>query len=108
MTEDESKKFEMRMDDESQDFQVQEEIDDSKVKKLSRRITRVSIIVPCLVIIMIVAAYLENHRFVEGRNKRGLNSDTVHQSRQKNGQRTHGKRHTRDRKEIGFDSQRSQ
>ncbi|MEJ2659027.1 MAG: hypothetical protein P8012_17865 [Desulfobacterales bacterium] len=57
MTEKDSKKFEMQMDDESQDFQAQEEIDDSNTEKLNKRITRISIIIPCLVIIIILAAY---------------------------------------------------
>ena len=59
MTENETKKFEMQMDDESQDFQIQEQVDDIKVEKLNKRITRISSNIPCLVIIIILAAYLD-------------------------------------------------
>ena len=59
MTEKDPKKFEMQMDDESQDFQVQEPVDDSKVEKLNKRITRISIIIPCLILIIILAAYFD-------------------------------------------------
>jgi chromosome segregation ATPase len=59
MTEKEPKKFEMQMDDESQDFQIQEQIDDSKVEKLNKRITRISIIIPCLILIILLAAYFD-------------------------------------------------
>lgn len=59
MTEKKSKKFEMPMDDETPEFQVQEDLDDLKVEKLHKRITRISIIIPCLVIIIILAAYFD-------------------------------------------------
>jgi chromosome segregation ATPase len=59
MTEKEPKKFEMQIDDESQDFQIQEPIDDSKVEKLNKRITRISIIIPCLILIILLAAYFD-------------------------------------------------
>ena len=47
------------MDDETPEFQVQEDLDDLKVEKLHKRITRISIIIPCLVIIIIIAAYFD-------------------------------------------------
>ncbi len=71
MTEKESKKFEMQMDDESQDFQVQEEIDDTKVEKLNKRMTRISIIIPCLVVIIILAAYFDLKRNLSSMNTMG-------------------------------------
>ena len=71
MTEKESKKFEMQMDDESQDFQIQEEIDDSKVEKLNKRITRISIIIPCLVIIIILVAYFDLKKNLSSMNTMG-------------------------------------
>ena len=55
----ESKKFEMQLDDETPEFQVQEDLDDLKVEKLHKRITRISIIIPCLVVIIILAAYFD-------------------------------------------------
>ncbi|MGA8180620.1 MAG: hypothetical protein WB792_11205, partial [Desulfobacterales bacterium] len=71
MTEKESKKFEMQMDDESQDFQIPEEIDDSKVEKLNKRITRISIIIPCLVIIILLAAYFDLKKNLSSMNTVG-------------------------------------
>jgi DNA repair exonuclease SbcCD ATPase subunit len=71
MTEKESKKFEMQMDDESQDFQIQEGIDDSKVEKLNKRVTRISIIIPCLVIIIILAAYFDLKKNLSSMNTMG-------------------------------------
>ena len=71
MAENESKKFEMQLDDESQDFQVQEEIDDSKVEKLNKRITRISIMIPCLVIIIILAAYFDLKKNLSSMNTMG-------------------------------------
>jgi chromosome segregation ATPase len=71
MTEKKSKKFEMQLDDESQDFQAQEEIDDSKVEKLNKRITRISIIIPCLVIIIILAAYFDLKKNLSSMNIMG-------------------------------------
>ncbi|MDH3573493.1 MAG: hypothetical protein OES64_04785 [Desulfobacteraceae bacterium] len=59
MTEKKSKKFKMPMDDETPEFQVQEDLDDLKVEKLHKRITRISIIIPCLVVIIILAAYFD-------------------------------------------------
>ena len=43
MTEKETKKFEMQIDDEIPEFQVQEDLDDLKVEKLHKRITCISI-----------------------------------------------------------------
>jgi chromosome segregation ATPase len=71
MTEKESKKFEMQMDDESQDFQIQEEIGDSKVEKLNKRITRISIIIPCLIVAIILVAYFDVKRNLSSMNTVG-------------------------------------
>jgi chromosome segregation ATPase len=71
MTEKEPKKFEMQMDDESQDFQVQEEIDDTKVEKLNKRVTRISIIIPCLMVIIILAAYFDLRKNLSSMNTMG-------------------------------------
>jgi chromosome segregation ATPase len=71
MTEKESKKFEMPMDDEISEFDVEDDLDDLKVEKLSKRITRVSIIIPCLVIIIIIAAYFDLKRNLSSVNTKG-------------------------------------
>ena len=71
MTEKEPKKFEMKMDDETSEFQVQEEFEDLKVEKLHKRITRISIIVPCLVVILILAAYFDLKKNLSNINTEG-------------------------------------
>ncbi len=71
MTEKKSKKFEMQMDDEGQTFQFQEEIDDLKLKKLNRRITRISILLPCLIGIIIIAAYFDLRKNLYSVNTKG-------------------------------------
>jgi len=71
MTEKESKKFKMQMEDESPDFKVREEIDDLKVEKLHKRITRISIIIPCLVVIIILAAYFDLKKNLSSVNTKG-------------------------------------
>lgn len=71
MTEKESKKFKMQMDDASPDFKVREEIDDLKVEKLHKRITRISIIIPCLVVIIILAAYFDLKKNLSSVNTKG-------------------------------------
>ncbi len=57
MAENEDSRFKIRIDDEKPDFQSQEEIDDLKVEKLSKRITRISILIPCLLFVIILAGY---------------------------------------------------
>ena len=71
MTEKESKKFKMPMDDEIPEFQVQEDLDDQKVEKLHKRITRISIIIPCLVVIIILAAYFDLKKNLSSVNTKG-------------------------------------
>ena len=71
MTKKESKKFEMQMDDEIPEFQVQEDLDDLKVEKLHKRITRISIIIPCLVVIIILAAYFDLKKNLSSVNTKG-------------------------------------
>ena len=58
MTKNEDSRFKMRIDDEKPDFQSQEEIDDFKVEKLSKRITRISILITCLIFVITLAVYL--------------------------------------------------
>jgi len=58
MTKNEDSRFKMRIDDEKPDFQSQEEIDDSQVEKLSKRITRISILIPFFIFVITLAVYL--------------------------------------------------
>ena len=57
MTDNEHSKFKIRLDDESPDLQYKEEIEDQRVKKLSRRITIISIIIPCLIGVILFFVY---------------------------------------------------
>jgi chromosome segregation ATPase len=53
----ESSKFKIRIDDESPDSQFQEEIDNLSSERLNKRITRISIIIFCLMGAIILAGY---------------------------------------------------
>jgi chromosome segregation ATPase len=57
MTEKKSSKFKMSMDDERPDLQFQDEADSSQLEKLNKRITRISILIPCLLCAILLAAY---------------------------------------------------
>ena len=51
--------FRMRMDDGSADTFIQEEILDSRIEKLSHRITLVAILIPVLLVVILILAYLD-------------------------------------------------
>ncbi|MBW2711182.1 MAG: hypothetical protein JRC58_04730 [Deltaproteobacteria bacterium] len=57
MTEKKSSKFKMSMDDERPDLQLQDKADSSQLEKLNKRITRISILIPCLLCAILLAAY---------------------------------------------------
>lgn len=59
MTTNGNSKFKMQTDDGKPDFQPQEEIDNFQVEKLSKRITRISILIPCLIVVITLAVYLD-------------------------------------------------
>jgi chromosome segregation ATPase len=59
MTDIESTKFKIRIDDESTETQFQDEIDDPQLVKLNKRITRISILLLCLVGVIILVAYFD-------------------------------------------------
>ncbi len=59
MTDIESTKFKIRIDDESTETQFQDEIDDPQLEKLNKRITRISILILCLVGVIILVAYFD-------------------------------------------------
>ncbi len=71
MAEKESKKFEISMDDEVPEFQTQEDFDDQKIEKLHKRITRISIIIPCLVVLIIFAGYFDLKKNLSSINTEG-------------------------------------
>jgi hypothetical protein len=59
MTTNGDSRFKMRIDDEKPDFQSQEDIHDLQVEKLSKRITRISILIPCLIFLITLAVYFD-------------------------------------------------
>lgn len=59
MTDIESTKFKIRIDDESTETQFQDEIDDPQIEKLNKRITRISILILCLIGVIILVAYFD-------------------------------------------------
>ncbi len=59
MNEKDPTKFRIRIDDESPDTGFEEEIRDRRIEKLSRRITFVSILIPCLITVILFVAYLD-------------------------------------------------
>ena len=59
MAENESTRFKMRADDEKPDIPVQRRRDDLRIEKLKKRITRISILITCLIGVVILFAYLD-------------------------------------------------
>ena len=59
MTTNGNSKFKMQTDDEKSDFQSQEDIHDFQVEKLSKRVTRISILIPCLIVVITLAVYFD-------------------------------------------------
>ena len=59
MAEKDPTKFRIRLDDESPDTGFEEEIRDRRIEKLSRRITFVSILIPCLIAVILFVAYFD-------------------------------------------------
>jgi exonuclease VII small subunit len=72
MTTNGDSRFKMQTDDEKPDFQSQEEIDDSQVGKLSKRITRISILIPCLIFVITLAAYLDLKKSISITDSTGI------------------------------------
>jgi chromosome segregation ATPase len=59
MTTNGNSKFKMQTDDEKPDFQSREDIDVFQVEKLSKRVTRISILIPCLIVVITLAVYFD-------------------------------------------------
>lgn len=71
MNEKDPTKFRIRIDDESPDTGFEEEIKDSRIEKLSQRITLVSILIPCLIAVILFVAYLDLRKRVGGMHSAG-------------------------------------
>jgi len=59
MKEKDTSDFKIGIDDESQDRRFQEEMENTRIEKLSNRITFISVLIPCLIGIIIFLAYLD-------------------------------------------------
>jgi predicted nucleic acid-binding Zn-ribbon protein len=72
MTTNGNSKFKMQTDDEKPDFQSQEEIDDFQVEKLSKRVTRISILIPCLIFVITLAVYFDLKKSISLTDSTGI------------------------------------
>lgn len=59
MNENDKSDFKIGIDDESQDHSFQEEMENTRIEKLSNRITFISVLIPCFIGIIIFLAYLD-------------------------------------------------
>lgn len=71
MTDNENSRFKIRLDDETPDTGFQEELEDQRIEKLSRRITLVSILIPCFLCVIFFVAYLDIKKRVTGMHVTG-------------------------------------
>ena len=71
MNEKDPTKFKIRIDNESPDTGFEEEIKDRRIEKLSWRITFVSILIPCLIAVILLVAYLDIRKRVGGMHSTG-------------------------------------
>jgi len=74
MTDIDSSKFKIRFDDERPDSQFPEEIEDPKVEKFSRRITLFAIFFPCLIGVILAAAYFNINKRVVSLQDTGIST----------------------------------
>jgi hypothetical protein len=59
MSEERSSEFEIRIDEESPDSVFQDDIKNLRLEKLSKRVTMVSIIIPCFICILLLLVYFD-------------------------------------------------
>jgi chromosome segregation ATPase len=72
MTTNGNSKFKMQTDDEKPDFQSREDIDDFQVEKLSKRVTRISILIPCLIVVITLAVYFDLKKSISITDSTGI------------------------------------
>ncbi|MGB2928020.1 MAG: hypothetical protein WBB70_03815 [Desulfobacterales bacterium] len=72
MTTNGNSRFKIQTDDEKPDFQSQEEIEDFQVEKLSKRITRISILIPCLIFVITLAVYFNLKKSISITDSTGI------------------------------------
>ena len=73
MKEKESDDFKIDLDEENPDSIFQEEMEDIKIEKLSQRVTLISILIPCLIVVILFVAYMD----IKNRVIRVHNTGTV-------------------------------
>lgn len=59
MSEERSKEFQIRIDEESPDAVFQDEIKNLRLEKLSKRVTIISILIPCFICILLLLVYFD-------------------------------------------------
>ena len=59
MSEESSKEFEIRIDEESPDTVFQDEIKNLRLEKLGKRVTIISILIPCFLCILLILTYFD-------------------------------------------------
>ncbi|MBW2607240.1 MAG: hypothetical protein JRD05_06335 [Deltaproteobacteria bacterium] len=59
MSEESSKEFQIRIDEESPDVVFQDEIKNLRLEKLSKRVTIISILIPCFICILLLLVYFD-------------------------------------------------
>jgi len=72
MTTNGNSRFKIQTDDEKPDFRSQEEIEDFRVEKLSKRITRISILIPCLIFVITLAVYFNLKKSISITDSTGI------------------------------------
>jgi len=72
MSEEKSKEFQIRFDEESPDVVFQDEIKNLRLEKLSKRVTIISILIPCFICILLLLAYFDLRNKVTANQSTGV------------------------------------
>jgi len=72
MSEERSKEFQIRIDEESPDTVFQNEIENLRLEKLSKRVTIIAILIPCFICILLLLVYLDLRNKVTANQSTGV------------------------------------
>jgi DNA repair exonuclease SbcCD ATPase subunit len=72
MAEENSQEFEIRIDEESPDSVFQNEIKNLRLEKLAKRVTMVSILIPCVILLLLVLVYFDLRNRVTANQSTGV------------------------------------
>ncbi len=72
MSEERSKEFQIRIDEESPDAVFQDEIKNLRLEKLSKRVTIISILIPCFICILLLLVYFDLRNKVTANQSTGV------------------------------------